>query len=256
MHFCSFHQRASPGPPRSPSDPHPPLMDLSSLGGPPIADSPFIVSPDTTPPRTTTPLPSSSHILHSKPLPPRPPSRNVTPSQHRNRRHEQPSEHPRTHSNSRQTSAHRSTNRTSEDLAPDCDPRLEHGSSSTQSSPRPRQPRPCAPLTWLEDEKKWVVGEAHPPSTRDRDHPFEHAASSTFSPVSPMTSCSPCYDMIRRLDEHIAYNDYLYQEGVPNHSPAFNSHRFHPGYGTAQGNERVARWVAMTQMMEPDGEPM
>ncbi|KAJ5130871.1 uncharacterized protein N7515_006910 [Penicillium bovifimosum] len=251
MHSSS-HQRASTGPPRHPSDPHPPLMDLSSLEGPPIADPPFILSPDTTSPRITTPSPTPTHILRSKPLPPRPVSRNVTPSQHQHRRHEQPSECPNPDGNSRQMPARKPTNSPSEELAPDCDPRHEHESSSTQSSPRPRQPRPCVPLTWLEDEKKWVVGEAHPPTTRDPR--FEHAASSALSPVSPMSSCSPCYDMIRRLDEHIAYNNYLYQEGVPNHSPAFNSHRFHQGYGTALGNERVARWVAMTQRMEQHGE--
>jgi hypothetical protein len=254
MHFCSSHQRASTEPPRLPTDPDPPLMDLSSLEGPPIVDSTFIVSPDTTNPRITTPSPTSTHILRSKPLPPRPASTDVIPSQNqnRNRRHERPSDRSTTNGNLRRMPARTPMNNPPEELSPDCDPSFEHDSSLTQSSPRPRQQRPCLPLTWLEDEKQWVVGEAHRPSTRDSR--VEHAASSALSPVSPISSCSPCYDMIRRLDEHIAYNNYLYREGVPNHSPAYNAHRFHPGYGTALGNERVARWVAMTQRMDQNSE--
>lgn len=202
-----------------------------------MVDSTLFVSPET--PRPLQPPSQPAHVGHSKPLASTCASRTVTsPQQHQNRSQDWRSGHLRMNDSRRRTPAHRDRTDPPDELSPDCDPRHPQR-SSTQSS-QPRQPPRCLPLTWLEEEKKWVVGEIYvPPTPR-----YQHDTSPSRSPISPVSPMSPCHDMIRRLDEHIAYNNRLEREAL---SQPSGSHRFASARGAAL-NDRVARWVAMTQM--------
>ncbi|KAJ5774412.1 hypothetical protein N7457_009308 [Penicillium paradoxum] len=251
MLFSSSQRQTSAEPPKLPSDLGPPLMDLSSLEGPPMVGSTFFVSSDIPSPRIHTYTRSPTRVLRPKSLTSIPASTNIlSPQEHRNRRPIWPSSHSIANGHLGQKPGH--TNRTDpRGPSPDCGPRyVRELSSSTQSQDR-RQSQRCLPLTWLEDEKKWVVGEIYPSNTHDSQP--QHDPYPSRPPISPASPISPYRDMIQRLDEHIAYNNRLEREGLLDQSPLYGGHGFTSAHRAAL-NDRVARWVAMTQGMHQDQE--
>jgi hypothetical protein len=175
-----------------------PIMDLSSLEGPPIENPRFSVSPNPTNPRihihSPPPDTSITNILVWKPLPPTPASTHPTPQWQYQRRSDWLSG-PSLDPNLRRSPAHRGRRSPSpsQELFPDYHPRQERPSSSLtpanfRSNSLPRRPQTCQPLVWLEDEQYWIIGDrprTPDPQTRNRPR------SSGSSPISPISSRSP-----------------------------------------------------------------
>lgn len=210
-----------------------------------MVDSTFIVSPDT--PNSRTCSHSPAHILLSNPQPLWPASTNiVSPQQHQHRCYDWQSNPSITEDSLKRIQFLRGRSDPHDELSLNCNVHNEHGASlSSHSCPNPSQTQRLTPLTWLEDEKKWVVGEIYMPNIQDRQSQRDTSlARSPISPISPISPFSPCQDIIQRLDKHLAYNDRLYQENRMSQGPVYGKHRS----GTIL-DDRVARWVAMTQKM-------
>ncbi|KAJ5163003.1 uncharacterized protein N7500_004833 [Penicillium coprophilum] len=253
MVFCPFQRRASE-PPKPPSDLNYPLMDLSSLEGAPVVNPRCIVPPDTTIPYIHTDSRSIQYLL-SKPLPARPASIDaVSPTQHRNELHDWTPNRSKISGNLRRASARRRARDPSDQLSPNHDshyecemrPRIQHNPHP------PVRPRSCVPLTWLEDEKKWVVGEIYmPPTHESRTQDDMASTRSAVSPISPISPTTPWQNVFQRLDEHINFNNRLCQENLLNQPQFYDRHSFGRTHDT-DINDRVSSWVATTQRMHED----
>ncbi|CAG7950711.1 unnamed protein product [Penicillium nalgiovense] len=248
MLFC-LSQRRAREPLKPPSDLDYPLMDLSSLEGAPIINPKFIVPPDTTTPRIRTQSRASIQYLFSKPLPPRPASTDgISPTQHRSPLQDWPLDLSTIDGNLQRASARRRTRAPPDEVFPDCDPRGREVRPRIQHIPHPPvRPRSCVPLTWLEDEKKWMVGEIYMPRTHD-PRPQDDIASSR-SPVSPISPISPWQDMFQRLDAHIEYNNRLCRENLLRQTPSYDGHRSSQTHDPDLGDDRVSKWVATARRM-------
>lgn len=244
MLSCLSQRRASEHP-KPPSDLDYPLMDLSSLEGTPMVNPNFIVLADTIPPRIHTQSRAPIQHLLPKPLPPRPASTDpILPTQHYNRLQEWPPNYSTIDGNIRRASARRHTSNPPDELSPNCDPQYEYEMfPRIQHIPHPPVgPRSCVPLTWLEDEKKWIVGEIYRPRTYD-SRPRDDTAScqSPVSPISPISTITPWQDVFQRLDQHIDYNNRLCRENLLRQSP--------PHDGRSLRDDRVSNWVGTARRM-------
>lgn len=255
MRFCPFQRRASEHP-IPPSDLDYPLMDLSSLEGAPMVNPKFIIPPDMTPPRIHTQSRASNQYLPSNPLPPRPASTDaISPTHHCNGLQDWSANRSTIDGNIRRTSPRRRTSNPPDELSPNCDPQYEY-----EMPPRiqpishpPVRPRSCVPLTWIEAEKKWIVGEIYMPRTHD-SRPQDDPAScrSPVSPISPISPITPWQDVFQRIDEHIDYNNRLCRENLLSQSPPHDGRRLSQAHYTALRNDRVSNWVATTRRMHED----
>ncbi|KAJ5406802.1 hypothetical protein N7465_008086 [Penicillium sp. CMV-2018d] len=251
MRFCPFQRRASEHP-KPPSDLDYPLMDLSSLEGTPMVNPKFIVPPDTTPRIHTQSRASTQHLL-STPLPPRPASTDaISPTQHCNGLQNWPANRSTIDGNIRRASARRCTSNPPCELSPNCDPQYEYEMlPRIQHIPHPPvRSRSCVPLTWLEDEKKWIVGEIYMPRTHD-SRPQDDTAScrSPVSPISPISPITPWQDVFQHLDEHIDHNNRLCRENLLSQSPPHDGRRLSQTYDTALRDDRVSNWVETARRM-------
>ena len=248
MHFCLSQRRATE-PLKPSSDFDYPLMDLSSLEGAPIVNPKFIVPPDPTTPRIRTQSRASVQYLFSKPLPPRPASTDgISPTQNRSPLQDWPIDLSTIDGDLRRVATRRRTRPPPDEVSPDCDPRGRDMRPRIQHIPRPPvRPRSCVPLTWLEDEKKWMVGEAYMPRAHD-SRPLDDIASYR-SPVSPVSPISPWQDMFQRLDDHIEYNNRLCRENLLRQTSSYDAHRFNQTHDPDLGDDRVSRWVATARRM-------
>lgn len=164
----------------------PPLMDLSSLEGPPIEDSRLLSRPHSMIPPVCEEPATPNHTPHCllwKPLPPRPAS--AEPQSWRLQRYrsnipptENNIDHLRNDAHLRPVPAQRNNMRSpdGDEMPPD---RHHHPSGERPRSPhsaphqQPGRPRrrslSSGALVWLEDEEQWVV--AHPRALRGSSHP-------------------------------------------------------------------------------------
>lgn len=252
MRFCPFQRRASEHL-KPPSDYDYPLMDLSSLEGAPMVNPRFIIPPDMTPPRIHTQSRASGQHLLSEPLPPRPASTDViSPIQHYNGPQDWSANRSTIGGNIRRTSPRRRTSNPSDGLSPNCDPQYEYEMTPRiqQISHPPVRPRSCVTLTWIEAEKKWIVGEIYMPRTHD-SRPQDDTAPCR-SPVSPISPISPWQNGFQRLDEHIHYNNRLCRENLLSQSPPHDGRRLGQTHDAASRNDRVSNWVATARRMHED----
>ncbi|CAG8925888.1 unnamed protein product [Penicillium salamii] len=243
MRPCSF-VRDSTQPPLQPNF-EPPIMDLSSLEGPQMVNPRFIVQPEV--PARITRSRTPTHILFSKPLPPRPPRPvSADAASHRQRHNFQqgwPSER-MMDVNVRGEPAYRGSS--SYEVFPDCDPRNQHVLSvhtpqQYPSGPHNRRPRSCNPanLVWLEDEKLWVVGD----ETMARQHRVhDRPPLQSDSPVSPLSGYHPISFHRTEYDVyHSARND------VPTQLPVNGGHGFGPPHVAQSRDDRVSRWISVVE---------
>ncbi|KAJ5834440.1 hypothetical protein N7447_000466 [Penicillium robsamsonii] len=250
MVFCPSQRRASE-PPKPPSDLNSPLMDLSSLEGAPMVNPKFIVPPDTTP-HIHTDSRSIQYLL-SKPLPARPASTDpISPRQQSNGLHDWPPNRSTIGGNLRRASARRRTRDLSNQLSPNRDPQYDVRPRIQHTPHPPTRPRSCVPLTWLEDEKKWIVGEIYMPPTHETRTQDDIASTrSAVSPISPISPITPWQDVFQHLDEHIDYNNRLCQENLLSPPPPYGRHSFGRTNETYL-DDRVSSWVAATRRIHED----
>ncbi|KAJ5959786.1 uncharacterized protein N7479_006936 [Penicillium vulpinum] len=253
MGFCPFQRRASE-PPKPYSELDYPLMDLSSLEGAPMVNPKFIVPPDTMTPRVHKHSRASIQYLLAKPLPPSPTSTDaISPTPNCTRLYDWSHNRSAVGGRLRRASARRRIRDQPDELSPNGDPQYER-----QVTPRrkhitnpPVRPRSFVPLTWLEDEKKWIVGEIYIPHTHDSRAQDDTASSrSVGSPISPVSPITPWQDVIQRLDEHIDLDNRLWQENLLGQPPPFDRHSFGQPHDTRE--DRVSSWVAATRRMHED----
>lgn len=195
MPFCALLQKCPLGVQKVLARPGPPMMDLSSLDGPPIfdprntitsgpidfssldggpviAESVAYLPPNPTVPciqRPPTPQTDAQYHLLSKPLPPRPASTDSSPSrqQHRViRRQASLDGDNSTHNantNLRRAPARRGRASPDEEMhSADEDTNDGRSRSSLQmwttpTAPQPRRSHTCDPLVWLEEEGLWEI---------------------------------------------------------------------------------------------------
>ncbi|CDM33318.1 hypothetical protein DTO013E5_9101 [Penicillium roqueforti] len=222
-------------------------MDLSSLGGAAMVNPKFIVQPDTTTPRVQANSSASIQYLFSKPLPPRPSSTGATsPTQHRNTRQNRSPNRSPIDANLRWAEARGRPIGPPDELFLNHEyevrPRIQH---IPHSPPRSRS---CVPITWLEHEKKWIVGEIYVHGAYDAQ-PQDDTASSPVSPISPVR---PWRDVFQRFDEHIDYNNRLRREDLLVQPPPYDEHGFIQTYDAALGDDRVSSWVRIAQRMHEE----
>jgi hypothetical protein len=187
-------------------------MDLSSLEGPQMVNPKCIIQPDTTAARIRPNSRVPTHILFSKPLPPRPASTDVTLSrQRRTIQPKWPSESPAIDHSLKRAPARRGRRTPSDEAFPDCDPRNEHHIPShtprdLQTSPQPRRSRSCMPtnLIWLEEEEQWIVGGRDIVNTHER---FQDNPAPSQSPISPISPLSPFHPATPHLETDKIAND-------------------------------------------------
>lgn len=193
MPFCALLQKCPLGVQKVLARPGPPMMDLSSLDGPPIfdprntitsgpidfssldggpviADSVAFLPPNPIIPcihKPPTPQTDAQYHLLSKPLPPRPASTDSSPSrQHRRIIRRQASlddDNSTTNTNFRRAPARRGRvspgeemNTADEDTDDDFS-RPTCQALSTPAAPQPRRSHTCDPLVWLEEEGLWEI---------------------------------------------------------------------------------------------------
>ncbi|KAJ5184754.1 hypothetical protein N7491_007377 [Penicillium cf. griseofulvum] len=253
MLFCPSQRRASE-PPKPPPDLDP-LMDLSSLEGAPMVNPKFIVPPDPHLPHIQANSRASIQYLLAKPLPARPALTDaISPTQHCNGLHDWQPNRSTIGGNLRRASARRRTRHPLDELSPNHDPQDEREvRSRLQISHHPVRSRSCVPLTWLEDEKKWIVGEIYAPPTHDsRSQDDIASAQSPVSPISPISPYTPWQDIFQQLDEHIEFNNRLSRENLLSQPPPYNRDNFGQTHDTDLRDDRVARWVANTRRMHDD----
>ncbi|KAJ5656680.1 hypothetical protein N7507_008630 [Penicillium longicatenatum] len=195
MPFCALLQRCPLGVQKVLARPGPPMMDLSSLDGPPILDTrntitsgpidfssldggPFITDSVTChPPNPTVPciheeppIPQADARYHllSKPLPPRPASTDSSPSRQRHRVvrrraifDDDISTQTNTSNNLRRAPARRGRVNPNEEHSGDEDnddsSRLILQTLTTPTAPNLKRSHTCDPLVWLEEEGLWEI---------------------------------------------------------------------------------------------------
>lgn len=205
----------------------------------------YIVMPDTSPTRVCHHSRTPTHILFSKPLPPRPASTDVTsPRQRRAIQSEWQPDFPAIEQNLKRAPARRGRRSPSDGIFPDCDPRYEHDISSCtpsdhQYSPRPRRSQSCMPtnLIWLEEEEQWVVGSRYVSDTRDYFHNIRAPAQTPTSPVSPLSLYRQTTSSLET--DRIAHDHRPTRDELLNLLSPHGSHEFGPPLAIRSGNERV-----------------
>lgn len=228
------YRRAQGQASRSRRRPKAPLMDLSSLEGPPIEDNRLVSTPHSLIPRIreepATPNSTPPGLLW-KPLPPRPAS--AEPQSSRQRRgpaippgdaHIDPFQHD---PNLRRVPAQRTRRAGPEEEDSPDHPSPNERSRSPEHTPHSPSERPrlrshsSGPLIWLEDEEQWVVSHAssrsaHPPVTRLPSR----LRNATTRPIRRYTDLSD-------LDVSDVSDDDLERLEYP---PDYESHQFSPTY--------------------------
>ena len=218
-----------------------------------------LVPPDTTAARIRPNSRTPTHVLFSKPLPPRPASTDVTsPRQRRTIQHDWPSESPAIDRNLRRAPARRGRRSPSDEIYPDCDPRNEDHLSpwsprNLQSSPRPRRSQSCMPtnLIWLEDEQQWAVGGREMSNTYDQFHDNRPPSPAPTSPISPLSPYEPA-TFYFETDSITNYGHLSARDQLPTRPPPYDSHGFGLPHATRSGNDRVCRWISVVQRMQED----
>lgn len=263
MLFCSLFKRSQlASSHQRQRDSTIPLMDLSSLAGPPLADPRANIPINSTFPRIeeeppTPETPSHYHSyfnLYTKPLPPRPASADpldLRPSQHpRSNIHivnsytdPGPS---RSDSHLRRMPAQRGRRRPSNELRPGdgisaADPVREVRSRSPPVNPYlytecrvPRRPR-SAPLVWSEEEELWVVtgGSASSPRPQIRhDRP----------PRLETHMSEPFLSSGDNVDEE-------FNRSALSPPPSYDSHGFSHTHVVLQQRGAESRWGAVARRM-------
>ncbi|KAJ5332153.1 uncharacterized protein N7506_005936 [Penicillium brevicompactum] len=223
-------------------------MDLSSLEGPQMVNPRFIVQPDVPARyhRSRTP----THVLFSKPLPPRPASADpASPQQRYHTRSGWPSEE--LIDNNPRHAPVRTVRGLSGQIYPDCDPRNEphlslHTPQQYQSTSQIRRPRSSIPtnLVWLEDEKLWVVADSDIPPN-DRYH--EREPLHLTSPVSPLSGYHPASFHRTEYDHYRSA-----RETLPNQLPGCSGHGFGPPHVAQSRDDRVSRWISVVERTQQD----
>lgn len=261
--FCSLFKRSQLASSRKRQhDSKLPLMDLSSLEGPPLADPRVNVPADSTFPRIeeeppTPETPSHYHTyfnLYTKPLPPRPAS--ADPLDLRQSRHSRSDIHTagsstdpfRSDSDLRRVPAQRGRRSTSNELRPGegitgTEPVREARSRSPPANLYlyaecrvPRRPR-SAPLVWLEDEELWVVTGSSTSSQRPPTRPSRPARLETHM-SEPLRRSEPLLD--EELDvDHSALSP----------PPSYDSHGFSHTHVVQQQRGVESRWGAVARRM-------
>lgn len=186
-----------------------------------------------------------THVLFSKPLPPRPASADPASPQQLYHTHsgwpsEQMIENDPRHA---PISAGRGP---SDQVFPDCDPRNGHYLSlhtpqQYQATSQIRRPRSSIPtnLVWLEDEKLWVVADSDiPPDDRFHERDPWHSTS----PVSPLSGYHPISFHRTEYDQY-----HSAQENLPNQLPVSGGHGFGPPHVTQSRDDRVSRWISVVE---------
>ncbi|KAJ6102227.1 hypothetical protein N7486_004654 [Penicillium sp. IBT 16267x] len=215
MPFCALLQRCPLGVQKYLARPGPPMMDLSSLDGPPIFDTrntitsgPIdfssldggLVIPDSVadlPPNPTVPciheeppIPQTDAQYHllSKPLPPRPASTDSSPSRQRRRviRRQASLDDDRSTNasiNLTRAPARRGRMSPSEEMqsteedTDDDHSRQTRQILTTPTAPQPRRLHTCDPLVWLEEEGLWEFPNRWP----SRAHSSSQRSQRSFS---------------------------------------------------------------------------
>lgn len=211
--------------PRKPRRQPCPLMDLSSLEGPPIDDQTIVRTPHSIIPRLRVDNATSHHTppnLLWKPLPPRPAS--AEPISSRRQEHHRPAAHPtgnendgpsRRDNNLRRAPAHRGRHTEDELEHNRVSPDYERSrSTSTIIQRQTNQPRSRSsdPRVWLEDAEQWTaVGSS---ATRS-SHPQIHRL-----PTRLRNATTPLY--VQHPDD---IDDDLDRR---DHPPDYESHCFSP----------------------------
>ncbi|KAJ5183527.1 hypothetical protein N7492_001143 [Penicillium capsulatum] len=206
MVFCPLFQRSEPPTytPRPATPPKLPIMDLSSLDGPPLIASRVLITPSD--PMTSRiheepPTPQGAadayHFARSKPLPARPVSADPPAGGRRS---------------------------PSEDLLPGDLPARDnrdnrsqspHHSPDLEAEPVPRRTRSCSPLVWSEEESMWVVEgpvpvdfassrprHSRPPQPPTASHTPERARD-IFTDEFESVECPPSYDSHAFTPSHV-----------------------------------------------------
>jgi hypothetical protein len=251
MHFCPCLRKlhtTSTKPPKFDI----PLMDLSSLEGPPVDNPRLCVPPNPTNPRihihSPPPDTSITNILVWKPLPPAPTSTNTASQRQYQRRNDWPSG-PSVDPNLRRSPAHRGRRSPgpSNEIFPDYHPQQARElpsltSSNVRSSSLPRRPQTCLPLVWLEDEEYWIVGDRDrpripEPQTRNR------SLSSTSSPISPISSMSPF-----QIDSSFSPSPgRVSADRQLDQPPPYDSHRYGSMHAARLRDAQISRWIDIAE---------
>jgi hypothetical protein len=255
--FCSSLRRASTEPPVQSIFEFDTPMDLSSLEGAQMVNPKCTISLDTATARIRSKSRTPTHILFSKPLPPRPASTDIaSPRQRRIIQSDWPLESPAIdyNYNLKRAPAHRGRKGPPDEIFPDRDPRKEHSLSYAQrnsrTSPLPRRSRSCMPtnLIWLEEERHWIVGGNDIFNTHGQ---FRDNAA----PQSPVSPVSPLSRYIRKTSPETNKNvndcHRQTQDDVLTR-PSYDSHGFGPPHAARSGNERVCRWISVVQRTRED----
>lgn len=226
----------------------PPIMDLSSLEGPPIIEPEYITLPSTTSRLLCqqTPLPPNDNtrqILLPGGLPPRPRSADAISSRRHQRRQPDQSFGRNTDPSRigmlRRAAARRG--RRGEEIQVECAAqrdecsRSPHNSSNTQINEFPRQPPVCNDLVWLEDEQLWIMVD----TTNSQSPPNRQGSRATPPSSHPSSSSS---EHPRDDNE----NDDLPLNESP---PPYESHGFTPSYIMRSTHSPASRWMAVAQRM-------
>ena len=279
--LCSFFQRSTPAPPSytpRPATPpkSAPIMDLSSLDGPPIIASRVLVPPlDPSTPgiHEEHPTPQGAadayHFERSKPLPERPgrphrpeirerinPVRPGSPiyplsvaswlesSQPDLTEPVSPvaAAAPRSDGHLRRAPARRGRKSPTEELFPqDIQPRdrrsqSPRGCNDLYVEPAHRRARSCSPLVWSDAEEMWVV---------EGPGPLEFAAS------EERTSRPPRHQPSGYLDREFVRqdSDFSNRSGdLP--PPSYESHEFSPSHVMRMREGMASRWTAVARRVQ------
>ncbi|CAG7924008.1 unnamed protein product [Penicillium olsonii] len=240
MRLCSF-LRDSKHHPLQPNF-ELPAMDLSSLEGPQMVNPKFIVQPDV--PARIHHSRTPTHVLFSKPLPPRPASADATSPRHgQSIQQDWPSER-MMDGNLRRSPARRRSPQYEGFY--EYDPRSQHVPTLRIPQQYPsghhvRRPRSCNPtnLIWLEDQKLWVVGNS---IASPQDRFYERPPSHSTSPVSPLSGYHPMSFHRNEYDLH-----YSARADSPDHLPVHNDHGFGPPHIAQTRDDRVSRWMSVVE---------
>lgn len=256
MVFCPLFQRSEPPAytPRPATPPKSPIMDLSSLDGPPLVASRVLITPpDPFTPRIheEPPTPQGAadtyHFVRSKPLPARPVSADPVPSQ-RQRTRPNPgyssasTDALRNEIRLRRAPARRGRRSPSEDLLPHDTLARDERSQSPRSSPDPeaepvhRRARSCSPLVWNEIEGMWLV---------EGPSPLEFDFSSSRS----RNSRPPRHQMSLIVPEGEPTNVYHDGLGETPSPPSYDSHEFTASHVMRVRESMTSRWVSVARRM-------
>ncbi|KAJ5587035.1 uncharacterized protein N7459_002800 [Penicillium hispanicum] len=242
--FCSLLHKSQPPVAGNPKiNMETPLMDLSSLEGPPVVNPRLDIPQDPTIIRVQEepPTPQSAadarHFILSKPLPSRPASADPCPSRQPNLRPENTRlntsagiSHVDCHL--RRAPARRGRQNSVDDMlfdeAPgEAHPRPSDYFISASHEPQLWRSRSCSPLIWVEEEGMWVVADSPP--------------SETISQTSTSRPSLRLHTWMTRPWERQSHRS-------DHDPPPYDSHAFRPP-AMRRGNGVMSRWTAVGRRM-------